>query len=208
VRWPFGVPIAGLRKADVIAGFVRQHYPYTTATPINHRFGDDGDPDLPVLDALLDGADLLFDASAEEGVQYFLATAARERGIPYVCVYATPGGWGGTAVVLRPTGPCWNCFKAMTGERTIPELPALATEVQPAGCAEPTFTGSNFDMSIVALSAVRMAVAELCDADGGYKRLAQDVVRIALRDANGVPQVPEFAGHTIVSDPTCEICGR
>src|SRR5204863_229389 len=77
------------------------------------RAPDDDHPDRLVLDEVLDGADLVVDATAEWGVHHALADLARERGLPYLCAFATPGYWGGLVARIRPgrTAGCWICLQ-------------------------------------------------------------------------------------------------
>lgn len=226
VRWPFGIGAAGLSKANVLEQLIQGNYPYTTVhTEVRrlgavHRVsaeeiarGKIPEDDQVVLTRMLDGVDLVYDATAEEGVQYFLAAEARARGLPYIGVSGTQGGWGGVVVRLRPgeTEGCWICYRhqCMTN---IPAPPAFgAGRVQPTGCGNPTFTGSNFDLAEVALMGVRMAVATLAaganaEVGSAYPVASWDVAILALRDSFGALIPPTWHTYPLPRHPDCEGC--
>lgn len=221
VRWPYGLSAAGQPKALVLADIVNREYPYTTAIGEARKLGDvravasaPGDtplePDEAVLERLTAGASLIYDASAEFGVQWFLSEFARERGLPYIAVTGTQGGWGGRIVRIRPgaTAGCWSCMQAARSDGTLPDPPAdPAGVIGPAGCAEPTFTAAGFDMVSVAMHGVRMAVSTLCGGlPGAYPAVGWDIAIIALRDQGGgliAPTVQTFALHRHPQCPAC-----
>jgi hypothetical protein len=107
-RWPFGLSAAGRNKVDVIREFIARDYPFTRVTAYNHRLGATrvGLPgetaDQDVVKKMTEGASLVYDATAELGVQHFLSDYARMLRIPYIGVVGTVGGWGGTVVCIDP----------------------------------------------------------------------------------------------------------
>ncbi|MFH2126948.1 MAG: ThiF family adenylyltransferase [Pseudomonadota bacterium] len=191
-RWPLGTPSFGLHKSNVLIGFLNSHFPHTNTAGVGFRIGN---PNLAgqeagLISELLDGVDLVYDASAEPGVQQFLADLCRERGIPLVVIESRHGGWGGLVARIRPfagTG-CYLCLKNAQDDGSLPHPPTLGDEtfIQPAGCAEPTFTAAGFDTSEVSLAGVRMAVSTLCEGEsGGYPPMDHDVGILHLRNENG-----------------------
>lgn len=102
-RWPFGLGAAGLRKTAVLEGFLAQQYPYTNVKSYVHRIGAarrhgqlvTGDSDVKVLGEVLDGVDMVYDATAEQGIHLLLDRLCRQFEIPYVSVWGTNGAWGG-----------------------------------------------------------------------------------------------------------------
>lgn len=215
VRWPLGMTTVGLRKAESIFGFINANYPYTEVIGHGLQVGasrlpvDDQQPSqVDTLHQILDGADLLFDATAEPGVWHVLSDLASERQIPYVHVWATPGAWGGAvARVLPDQRGCWVCIEHHYNDGTFPAPPADPTgEIQPSGCADPTFTGANFDLQIVSMLAVRLAIATLCrGVDGGYPDMPWDVLVLELRDETGTPAV-QVHPHRLDAHPACGRC--
>lgn len=213
VRWPFGITSAGSPKAEVLHEFVETQYPFTSVKSYVHRLGaafGNKSSDFEILDEVLAGADLIYDATAEVGVRYFLAGLARKRAIPYVMAWATNGGWGGLIARFVPgqTKGCWSCLANARTSRTIPSPPEKAgDQVQPLGCAAPTFTGTAFDIAHVSLSAVRLAVATLCrGVEGAYPDFDWDVGVLSLRKEDGTLVPPKWETFQLSRHLLCEAC--
>jgi len=215
-RWPFGLSTVGLPKVTVLDQFVTAQYPYTTVTPYQHRLGSSrrygqpngGRADREVLGEILSGVHLVYDATAEAGLHPLLDRLCRERGIPYICVSATNGAWGGTVVRTRLETGCWHCFLAAQDDGTIPTPRAAPSAwVQPVGCASPTFTGAGFELEMIAQSGVRMAVATLTGGVvGGYPDAEWDVGIADLRSDAGQPIPPRWQAFPLVPHFGCQIC--
>ena len=71
--------------------------------------------DLRALKDLLTGVDLLYDATAETGLQYLLSDLAGEQGIPYICVSTNEGAWGGLVARILPgkTGSSYRTIRSV-----------------------------------------------------------------------------------------------
>lgn len=123
----------------------------------------------------------------------------------------TYGGWGGKVLRILPNqlSGCWLCYRYACENGTIPEPPSdLSGEIQPAGCADPTFTGSGFDMLQVALQGVRVAISALCAGyEGGYPSMSWDVTLISLRSEDGLLIPPTYNTYEIPPDESCPYCG-
>jgi hypothetical protein len=216
VRWPIGITAAGHRKTLKLLETISFNYPYTKVTSYNWKLGatrDQGKHEDEILDEMLDGADLVYDASAEYGVQRFLAWLAAKRGLPYVGIQSTPGGWGGIVIRIRPntTEGCWQCLQwALYAEGLIPtpSFDERGDQLQPAGCADPTYTGANFDLMPVAMSGVRAAVSTLCiGQEASYPEMSWDVAVLDLRSKTGQAIAPTWRLFPLNKHPRCEICG-
>lgn len=215
-RWPLGMSVVGLPKVDVLAEFMKRNYPSTSVISTVHRVGatrsggDTERSDLDVMEDMTGGVSLIYDATAEVGVQQYLAMTAAKLGIPYVSVAGTYGGWGGKVVCIRPgvTAGCWMCYRCAFDDGTIAEPPSDPDgQVQARGCGDVTFTGAGFDMAQVALTGVRTAVATLCKgADGGYPAMDWDVTTITLRDERGGVVVPKYEQYSLAKHPECPQC--
>lgn len=161
-RTPYSIFQAGIPKSAALAQTISTHMPFTEVQARAHRVGAvrpaDAPHELTVLNEILDGVDLVVDATAEIGVQLALSRICSERGIPFLLVSATPGAWGGTVAHFLPesTEACAMCW-AWARESNINLKPASAPEegFQPPGCADPTFTGAGYDLAEIALQAVR-----------------------------------------------------
>ena len=213
VRWPLGFPAWGRSKVALIEEQIRSHYPHVAVLRRLLRVGmvreNPTEPsDATIVGEMLDGVSLVFDATAELGIQHLLSDLCRERGIPYVAVSATQGAWGGIAARIVPgtTGGCWFCMQSALGT-TVPLPPADATgTVQPRGCADPTFTGTGFDLATIALAGVRLALSTLCSAEGGYPDQTGDVQVLTIRDPETGLIAPRWQTFAIPRSAECPIC--
>lgn len=212
VRWPFGLTAVGRHKTEAISDFIKANYPFTKIVPFTHKIGavrlsENQASDLKILESALNNTDLVFDASAERGVQYLMSNLAAELNIPYIGISTTFGAWGGMLIRLRPqiTEGCWRCFLGYLDDQTIP-IPSADPngEFQPVGCADPTFTGSGFDTGVIALSGVRLAVSTLTDDQKeGYPSFDWDIAVVNFRDDQGNAIVPSWKTFSIKKHPSC-----
>lgn len=213
-RWPIGLTAAGVAKTTVIHAAIRANYPYTQVQAFTRTLGTvpfTNAPrmsDVEAIKRMTEGASLIYDATAEWGVQHFLSDFARRSGIPYIAVDGTYGGWGGKVFryqSARNQG-CWVCYKHACDRKLIIEPPSRdPEEIQPPGCGDPTFTGSGFDLAEVALNGVRIAVSTLCSGcESGYPAADWDVLTIAYRDQHGEHLVPKF--ETFAVPKLCSRC--
>jgi molybdopterin/thiamine biosynthesis adenylyltransferase len=217
VRWPFGLQTAaGRDKSTLIANMIAADYPFTKVTYALCRLGraqwtperDNGLSEKAILANLIDGADLIYDATAEVTVNRVLSNIAAESGIPYIQVAGTPGMWGGRVVRIRPGEGrgCWSCYRHATMEGDIPS--PIADEVNglvaPEGCSAPTFSGTAFDASEISMAGVRLAISTLMEnIEGGYPSIDWDVAVINLRSENGAVIPPQWSIHQLSKHPKC-----
>lgn len=215
VRHAGNLAMVGWSKAAVGAQIALNAGPETTALVLQASIGAprvDRRPDerneIDAWNEVIDRVDLVVDCTAEKGLQQALAWLTRRRSKPYLAASATNGGWGGRVVRLTPTPgtACWYCLEYALTDESIPVLPAAPDEagVQPVGCADPTFTGSGFDLAEVALHTVRVAVATLqADEPGGYPDSGHDVHILTLRTSDGVPVPPTWDGLPLPVHTSC-----
>ncbi|MCI1189890.1 ThiF family adenylyltransferase [Hymenobacter sp. DH14] len=215
VRWPLGIPAFGQQKTEALRDFIGDNYPRTAVQALEHRIGQKPVPGKPneqqLMNDLLDGVSLLFDASAEIGINNFLSEEAKRRGIPYISLYATPGAWGGLVMRVVPgkTPGCWMCLQyAKDNTIPIPRSDAHG-DVQAPGCGDITFTGASFDLQNVTLAAVRLAVSTLCaGTEGGYPDVSWDVGVVNFVDANHLPIPPTWETFPLSIHPDCPYCSK
>lgn len=219
VRWPLGLRAAGFAKTEILKQFLGVEYPFTRVVTWHHRIGgtrkdaspEAGESDLIVVEQVLDGVDLVYDATAEEGVHYFLDRLCWERQIPYLCVSSTNGAWGGRIVRVRPglNAGCWSCYLCAEADGSIPMPPAApGSGVQPLGCASPTFTGAGFELAQFTLSGVRLAVSTLTGSHAaGYGEAGWDIAIGALRGDQGQLIPPQWQTFPLKQHPSCPVCG-
>jgi molybdopterin/thiamine biosynthesis adenylyltransferase len=216
-RWPLGFDYTGHPKAVALEQFIRANYPLTEITrehfppnrdgfAIGRPYGDFNQ--VEYIEKFLDGADLVYDATAEVGVNQYLADLCRERNIPFVFVSSRQGGWGGEVGRIRPgkTKGCYTCL--LNAQHAKAELNPLAKRndfVQPLGCADPTFTAASFDTTEVSLCGVRLAVSTLCEGyPDAYPSVEGDLAILSLRGQNGRESIfPRWTTHPIEKHPAC-----
>jgi hypothetical protein len=211
-RWPLGISAVGLPKVEAIANFIAQNYPYTQVEKFNGMIGRGQRVPAPHycdsrdLEGLLE-TDLVLDATVEPGIQLLLSGLSAERRVTYICASTTPGAWGGLVFRQLPgeQQACWSCLQhAMTEGLVATPLHHPGGSLQPAGCANPTFTGAGVDVQSVSLMAVRAAIATLCrGVENGYPDIDWNVAIGTFRSPEGRLIVPQWQGTMIARHPNC-----
>ncbi len=219
IRWPLGFVVAGKQKVSAIDEFIRHNIPYSKvvckygkvgAVVFPDEFSEGMETPGQMVDTILEGTDLIIDATGEDGVNHFLSEQAQEKGIPIIFVATTVGTWGGDIVRIIPgkTPGCWACYGFLQKEGTLPKPPKdsspEAAEVVPRGCSAPTFTGNQFDATIVSMACVRTVIGTLLRKDGGYPNLDDDVMIICLRGNDGSSIIPTFKTYPLERHKLCK----
>lgn len=219
VRWPIGFIATGHKKVAILQDFIRRNYPYTDCRAYDFKLGDVKDShanrplDQEFIAKITQDSDLIYDATTELGVQHFLTDLACSHQIPYVGLAGTYGAWGGNVFRIRPWkgSGCFCCYLKSREEGGIPDPPSANEQqdlVQPYACADPTFTGADFDMLQIAITGVRMVVSTLCEgASKSYPPINWDAVHIRLRAEEGSMIAPTFDTYRIEPNPRCPRCG-
>lgn len=226
IRWPLGTCAYGINKGHALKSFIAANYPDThlEAHPVkvgNIRDCDSGaelegnQPEL--LDMLLDGADLVIDATAEVGVHRLMSNLCVVKKKPLICPSATPGAWGGIVVRCLPDAGngCWYCFehhvdddqKRNPNERIIP-TPSTDNDngiIQPPGCADRTFLGAGYDVMEVVLETMRVAADTLSADQGDDPKTDWGVSVVSLKNADG-RMVPKWETADLHQHESCPVC--
>lgn len=208
-RWPLGVPFVAWPKVEALAAFLKIHYPQTTfGVRAGFRLGEPDANETSAVQQFFEGVDLVFDATAERGVQLFLSSKAQELCIPYVMAESRAGGWGGLVARIRPTvsGGCYYCLLHGLTDGSIEAPPAKEEDfIQPQGCISPTFTAASFDTSTISMAAVRLAVSTLIGGQqGAYPSIDHDIGVVSLRDhSKGLAMFPDWKTYPLGRHPNC-----
>ncbi|UPU34495.1 ThiF family adenylyltransferase [Geomonas paludis] len=221
-RWPLGLSFVGRGKVEVLSEIIRANYPLTE---VNTSFyppgaGEDfrlkiGEPapgidQMAVVEKMLDGVDLVYDATAEEGINHLLSDVAASKNLPYITVSSRAGGWGGNVVRVqhREDSGCLLCYLYSLEDRQIPQPPydPEGEELQPVGCGDLTFTAAGFDVEEISLAGVRMAVSTLCEGEG-YPPIVHDVGILSLRE-DGASSFPKWRSFPLLKHPKCLRCNK
>ena len=224
-RWPLGFPAIGNEKVIELAAYISEHYPFTKIGKSHYPYGkkdhcmfsigdlSDSYDQFECLEKLLNGADLIYDATAEQGINLLLNDLAIARGIPYITVSSRTGGWGGNVVRVRPNSErgCYRCYlHALDEDGTIPQPPndPHGDGLQPVGCGSVTFRAAGFDVEEIALAGVRMAISTLSEGStGGYPSITHDVGILSLRKEGSVT-FPDWWSSPLQKHPRCLTCNR
>lgn len=214
VRWPFGITAAGELKVIQLAKHIGDNYPFTKTKFIPHRLGTTSlaskkdVTDIDVLNDLLAGVDLIYDATTELGLQHLFSDLAAAKKIPYIGISTTQGAWGGIVVKICPqsTSGCWNCYRHFIDEHE--EVRPSKDEngiTQPKGCGDVTYVGAGFDAQQIALEGVRAAVSVLTHGSkDGYPALDWDLSILSSRDNIGAPIPPTWKAIKLTPHPNCQ----
>lgn len=211
VRWPLGMRAYGFAKVQGLQEYLAAEYPHCLVEPVLAKIGaapaiDDDlsaqPSNLDKTEAALATIDLIVDGSAEVSVQHFLSSYARQHALPYIYASTTPGAKGGLVGRIMPNDSlgCWFCQQAaLHGETpTVSPPPAQDdSDVMPAGCNHPTFSGAGYDVQEISLQAIRMAVQSFDpSARSAFARLAFE----------GPLALPNWTAHDIPKQPECPHC--
>jgi hypothetical protein len=217
IRWESGRSAAGLSKVVALHQLISVNFPYTKVECAGLRIGDPqlaGDArESELYDQLFRDAHCLLDATASIPVNQFLSEQARARGVPYVWMHATHGGWAGLVghVGTARSDFCWMCHlyylnESRPGAIRIPPLPhAPEGQVQPPGCLDPTFIGAQVDLTEVSLMGTRLVRDEVLVRTGAEPASAYpwNVAVLRLRDEDGAPQIPAWEAYALPVHPDC-----
>jgi len=213
IRWELGRQGAGYPKAHILQRYIEANWPYTKVEGVNWRVGDAqyaANPAEPELfEKLFTDVTCLVDATAAKATSNYLADLARHHGLPFIWMHATNGAWGG---LVGRAGPnkgdfCWMCHRYYLDDRTIPKLLAAPEEekIQPAGCLDATFIGSQVDLSEVSLMGARLIIDEVLTRVGAKDNSAYEwnVAVLELHDAQGRLQLPKWTPYVLPPHPKC-----
>jgi len=148
-------------------------------------------------------SDLVIDATAVHSVSHFLNERSFELRVPTLFVSVTNGAWGGEVVRVIPgKTPCWLCWQDEYYDIKPPSAPEAAAEIFAPGCDQPTFTGTTYELGMVANLATSMAVDTLL----GGGDLSKNYIRWSGKDETGRPI---YLTETLKTNhqKECHLCG-
>ena len=200
VRHVLPVTDAGEFKADAVARLCEALNPYITVRSGGPAATSAATPQ-DVADRL-EHFDLIVETTANDSVIRSLAAGAEIVGIPVVTAALTTGGYGGRLVVLRPHGPCFDCYRAAVEAGDLPEPPEGPQETYvPIGCSNPTVPCPGFEITQLAAVTARAAVQALRRTE--YPEIDYDWITLTLRGGSG-----ERRGHLHLHDECFAEHGR
>jgi hypothetical protein len=213
IRWELGRAEAGYPKVNVLHRLIEANWPLTKVTSCPWKVGDAIHASEPkeseLFDLLTRNVSCMFDATGSTITSHFLSVVARQKGIPFVWMHGTNGGWGGLVgrAGSNPAEFCWKCHLFYLADKTIPPLRAApeADKIQPPGCLDATFIGSQVDLMEVALMGTRVVVDEVLTKKGkqANPRYDWNVAVLELRDEKGLPILPKWTPYVLPRHPKC-----
>jgi molybdopterin/thiamine biosynthesis adenylyltransferase len=206
IRWPLGADAWGKHKVLALKQHIELQYPGCQVVPLVHQLGgpQDVQTDDESLEKMLQGADLVIDASASHGINRLLWDHCQRERLPLVRLGATPNVAGGTVVLHMPDGGCPVCLQWHREEAhpSIPSPPGADSVdlIQPPGCGERTFRGADYDLQELSLQAVRVVVGALSADKGKVESMAYT---LALQDSLGSSIPPAWETSALPPHPKC-----
>ncbi|MBT2189181.1 ThiF family adenylyltransferase [Sphingobium sp. H33] len=217
VRWPLGRSAWGVPKTAALRDFLVANYPSTNIEALAGRLGETTtsletaqlakSSPRDQLRTMIEGVDLVIDATASTECQLALSNECRALGKPLVIGYATEGVVGGVVARFRPAASaCWVCLNEHWEDKSIALPPANPTAtVLPIGCNSPTFTGGSFDLQEVSLEVVRSAIGLL--APNAFDAGDWDWSSLTLAEGERRCLPTWRSGH-LAPHPRCAGCGH
>lgn len=206
IRWALGATAWGRSKLEALAKTIESDEPATRVVRHKLNIGPPsaaGGASVNDLTAFVGQCDVVVDATASPGVTALLADLCRDARVPLVATYATPTVTGGVVATYWPSGGCPNCLEYAWHRGEIVRPPGLGTEgdfVQPPGCAEATFVGSDYDLHELSLQTVRTVVS-IMSAPVSY--LSSDILTLSLDAPDGGRSAPAWQQHSLAPHPEC-----
>lgn len=212
-RWPLGQEYFGVLKPYAVADYIKKNYPLSKTQPIVHRIGQHLKLNLTTdseIKEIIDSCDLVIDATTEEGVNHFLSFYTRKSNVPYICLEARAGVWGGLVYADKlGDNACWMCFRHYLGNEVEPPPQDPAGNIQAVGCGDLTFRGSSFDLNKISSEGVRMAISILsqsADANS-YSDLHWNISVLSLYDQKSNKAIaPSWKTYQMGTHPNCPYC--
>jgi len=158
VRHVLATQRAGELKAEATAEECRCLNPFVDAHGHGVSLGNSVDGHQ-MLDGLLTTATLVIDTTGAATVGRFVSERARAADVPTIVAGLTAASYGADVLLVRPEGPCFDCFALAQDDKSIPSPPVgPRSAVTPIGCRHPAFAGAGFEATELAAVTARVAV--------------------------------------------------
>lgn len=189
VRHELGVNLFGFPKVVALRNRLFHLNPSTFGNikPLEIFIGGTNDLSKEAeLHEMLASASIVVDTTGDHGVSRFLNDVCGELKVPQLYGSVTNGAWGGEVVRVIPgKTPCWMCwYKEYEFSRPAAE-PSPEEGVFAPGCDQPTFTGTSYDIDMVAGLASSLIVDTLLIDDANRKHYEGNYIRWQMRNSGG-----------------------
>ncbi|MCL5884441.1 MAG: ThiF family adenylyltransferase [Deltaproteobacteria bacterium] len=211
VRHEVGVGSFGLPKGYALLNRVNDMNPGTRAGSgwIKRILGD---PNVHImfdseLQNIIGKMDLVVEATGVYGIGRYVNILCFDLGIPALFVGLTNGAWAGEVVRAIPgKTACWMCWVNQYYDHRPPAEPEPPQGVFAPGCNQPTFTGTTYEVGMVANLASWFAVETLLRDVSGRQDFQGDYIRWTGRGGAGTPIIKTEV-LPVAKRKDCSWCG-
>lgn len=171
-------------------------------------FGNCSSDDFENVMTALQKCDLIINTTGNDRVGRFLNQFAYRNGKACVHASTTNGAWSGEVIRSIPGRTrCWQCWDHAFAEAKPPGEPVPDGMVFGAGCDQPTFTGTSYDVGMTANLAASFAVDTLRTIELGISEYEGDYLLWEGKDHDGHPLLRTTIKE-IPERESCPVCGR
>jgi molybdopterin/thiamine biosynthesis adenylyltransferase len=211
VRHELGVESFGIHKVHALTRRLIELNPraWDKVEVGDILLGQTNQPDKEaLLQRILSSASIVIDSTGNHAVSRFINDICAEFKVPQIYASVTNGAWAGEVVRVIPRKTaCWLCWQDQYYDLKPPGEPTPEPGLFAPGCDHPTFTGTTYDIGIVASLAASMAVDTLLIDDANRKHFNGDYIRWQLKDAEG-NLVPKIEVLPVAKREKCRLCER
>lgn len=155
---------------------------------------------------MISGCDLFINATGHSGVPRVVNEFSKQFSVPSLHVTVTNGAWSGEVIRYIPNKtPCWLCFQERFGDEGPPGEKSPEGLIFGPGCDQPTFTGTSYDVGVVAGLATAFAVDTLKVADGNASEYDGDYLLWEGRNSDG-RLLQKTSSLAIPQRSHCSVC--
>ncbi len=187
VRHEIGVGQYGAYKVVALAARIADMNPQAavnTKGSVLHIGGINEQDAEKALFEFVSEADLVVETTGVHAVSRFINDICHDVKVPSLYATVTNGAWGGEVVRVIPgETACWNCWYQQYENDKPPAAPTDA--IFAPGCDQPTFTGTTYDVGLLANIATSMVVETLLRHDANRHDVDGDYIRWSGRNADG-----------------------
>jgi molybdopterin/thiamine biosynthesis adenylyltransferase len=152
--------------------------------------------------------DLILNASGNDRIGRFLNQIAYKNATPCLHASVTNGAWSGEVIRSIPgKTPCWQCWDHAFGDNKPPGEPIPEEGVYGPGCDQPTFTGTSYEVGMLANLAAAFAVDTLRSVETGASVYTGDYLLWEGKDHDGKPLLRTTI-QQIPHRKNCPLCGQ
>jgi hypothetical protein len=160
------------------------------------------------LQEMLASASIVVDTTGEHSVSRYLNDLCAEFGVSQTYATVTNGAWAGEIVRVIPgRTACWLCWNQQYYESAPPGEKMPDPGLFAPGCDVATFTGTTFEIGVVANLASSLIADTLLIDEANRQHFSGDYIRWQLKGESG-NVLPTIAVLPVNKREGCRICGK